>query len=283
MPPEPPFLTIDALASRVADGALLAIPKDESGVAMAATRALIRRGVKELRLLCVPTSGLQADLLIGAGCVASIECGAVMLGEYGPAPRFREAAESGALRMVDSTCPAIYAALQAAEKGSPFAALRGIIGSDVVRFRDDWRVIGNPFAEGADPVLLVPAIRPDVALFHARLGDRNGNVWAGNRRELVIMAHAARTSLVTIEEVFDGDLVADERYAAGTIAALYVGGIAVAERGAWPLALAGRYAEDAAHLREYARAAASRQGFADYLERHVPGAAPAAEAGMPPG
>ena len=265
----PAFVTVDALAARIADGCLLAVPKDESGVSMAATRALIRRGAGNLHLLCVPTGGLQADLLIGAGCVDTVECGAVTLDEFGMAPRFRHAVQTGAVRIVDSTCPAIYAALQAAEKGSPFASIRGIIGSDVARHRTDWRVIDNPFADGTDPVLLVPAIRPDMALFHARLGDRHGNVWAGNRRELVIMAHAAKGSCVTVEEVFDGNLVADERYAAGTIAALYIDAAALAPKGAWPLALAGRYPADADHLRGYVKMAATAEGFADYLTRHV--------------
>lgn len=264
-----PFIDIDALAARVPDGALLAVPKDESGVAMAATRALIRRGAKDLHLLCVPVSGLQADVLIGAGCVKVIECSAVTLAEYGMAPRFRAAVETGRIDIRDATCPAIYAALQVAEKGSPFATLRGVIGSDIVRHRADWKVIDNPFAEAGDPVLLVPALRPDVALFHARLGDADGNVWVGNRRELVIMAHAARGSLVTVEEVFDGDLVADEKLAAGTIPALYIDAVAHAPNGAWPLALAGYYGEDAAHLKAYAEAARTAEGFDDYLQRRV--------------
>jgi len=264
-----PFVTLDELARRIPDGAMLAVPKDEAGVAMAATRALIRRNATGLHLLCVPTSGLQADLLIGAGCVATVECGAVTLDEFGPAPRFREAVERGRVRILDSTCPAIYAALQASEKGSPFAPLRGLIGSDLQRYRNDWVTIDNPFAEGGDPVVLLPAIRPDVALFHARLGDRHGNVWVGAKRELVIMAHASRASVATVEEVFDGDLVADERYAAGTIPSLYVDTVAHVPRGAWPLGLIGRYETDAEHIRAYVAAARSAEGFAGYVARYV--------------
>jgi glutaconate CoA-transferase subunit A len=266
-----PFVPLDELARRVSDGAMLAVPKDEAGVAMAATRALVRREASGLHLLCVPTSGLQADLLIGAGCVATVECGAVTLDEFGPAPRFRAAIEQGRVRILDSTCPAIYAALQASEKGSPFAPLRGLIGSDVQRYRNDWVTIDNPFADTADPIVLLPAIRPDVALFHARLGDRQGNVWVGNKRELVIMAHASRTSVVTVEDVFDGDLVADERYAAGTLPSLYVEAVAHVPRGAWPLGLVGRYDQDAAHIRAYAAAARSVEGFSGYLATHVYG------------
>jgi len=270
---ETAFVTIDRLAALVPDGALLAVPKDESGVAIAATFALIRRQVRNLHILCVPTSGLQADLLIGAGCVATVECGAVSLDEFGPAPRFRSAVQTGKVRILDSTCPAIYAALQAAEKGSPFAPLRGLIGSDVQRMRNDWLVTENPFAETRDPIVLLPAIRPDVAMFHARLADRRGNVWVGNRRELVIMAHAAKTALATVEEIYDGDLIADERFAAGTVPALYVGAVAHCPRGAWPLALAGRYDCDAVAMRDYAAAAKTDAGFEGWLARHIDRAA----------
>ena len=264
-----PITTLDDLVNRIPDGCLLAVPKDESGVAMEATRAIVRRGIKNLHLLCVPTSGLQADLLIGAACIATVECGAVTMDEFGLAPRFRDAVENGKIRIIDSTCPAIYAALQAAEKGSPFMSLRGILGSDVQAHRKDWRVIDNPFSEAADPVLLIPAIKPDIALFHARLGDAHGNVWVGNKRELVIMAHAAATALVTVEEIFDGDLVADERYAAGTIAALYVNAVAPAENGSWPLGLAGRYKADSGHLKNYVSIAKSDSGFQTYLDQFV--------------
>lgn len=269
MAPESPFLSLDVLVGQIPDGALLAVPKDESGVAMAATNALVRRGVRDLHLLCVPTSGLQADILIGAGCVSTIECGAVTLDEFGLAPRFREAVETGAIRIVDSTCPAIYAALQAGEKGSPFTSLRGIIGSDVEHHRDDWQIIDNPFSETTDPVLLIPAIRPDVALFHARLGDRHGNVWVGNKRELIIMAHASKSTLVTVEEIYDGDLVTDDRYAAGTIAALYVNAVSHAQNGAWPLAMPGCYGHDSDHIKDYVTQAKTADGFAAYMKQHV--------------
>ena len=168
--------------------------------------------------------------------------------------------------MRDSTCPAIHSGLQAAEKGVPFLPLRGVIGSDLVAHRDDWRVIDDPYGHG--PLLLVPAIRPDVALLHAACADRAGNVWIGVRRELMLMAHSARTTLVTVEEVVD-DLLADDRLAAGTIPALYVSASAQAPRGAWPVGLRRTYPRDHAHLRRYAKLAASAEGFADYLDQYV--------------
>src|SRR5437763_1491693 len=138
------FRTLDEALAPIVDGCMLAVPRASSGVAMAATRALIRRGLRGLSLVTLPTSSVQADLLIGAGCVAVIETSAVSLGEFGPAPRFTAAVTSGAIRVKDSTCPALHAALQAAAKGVPFMPLRGVLGSDVLAHRMGWKVIVNP-------------------------------------------------------------------------------------------------------------------------------------------
>lgn len=264
-----PIVSLDALAAQVPDGALLAVPPDYSGVAMEATRALIRRGVKRLHLVAVPTSGLQAELLIGAGCVETIEAAAITLGEAGPAPRFSAAVKGGAVRIRDATCPAIHAAFQAAEKGIPFMPLRGIIGTDILRHRTDWHTIQNPLADGDDPIVLLPAIQPDIALFHVPLADRAGNVWVGRRRELVTMAHAAKRSLVTSETIQEQSLLEDDRLAAGVVPSLYVSAVAEAERGAWPIGLEGRYEPDTAHIADYVRTARSEDGFRAYLAEHV--------------
>jgi glutaconate CoA-transferase subunit A len=256
---------IDALAAEIGDGSLIALPPDYSGVAMAATRALVRRGARRLTLVTVPQSGIQADILIGAGCVAAIETAAVTMGELGPAPRFTAAVKSGALTIKDSTCPAIHAALQAAEKGIPFMALRGILGSDLLRHRTDWRVIDNPMADGKDEIVLLPALKPDIGLFHAPLADRDGNVWIGRRRELVTIAHAAARSLVTVERVVEGSLLDDERMAAGVLPGLYVDAVAVAPRGALPIGLTDHYETDGEALRRYVAAAATEAGFAAWL------------------
>ena len=120
---------------------------------MAATRALIRRNARHLHIVCVPVSGVQTDMLIGAGCVDTLEASAVTLGEFGAAPRFVEAVRERKIRLKDATCPAIHAALQAAEKGLPFMPLRGLIGSDVLANRPHWKLIDNPFGE-TDPIVL---------------------------------------------------------------------------------------------------------------------------------
>lgn len=244
--------SVEALAARIPDGAMVVVPPDYAGVSLALTRALVARGVRGLHLLASPSSGIQADMLIAAGCVATMEAAAVTLGEHGAAPAFAAAVKAGRIRMKDSTCPAIHAALGAAEKGLPFIPLRGLIGSDVLRHRDDWKVTQNPFCDSPDPIVLLPALRPDFAIFHAAAADREGNVWFGRRREVMVMAHASRTALVTVERVLDSCFFDREELVAGVLPALYVGGIAVAPKGAWPLGLDEAYEVDGAAMARYA-------------------------------
>ncbi len=262
---------LDDLVSRIPDGAKVALPPDYSGCAMAAGRALIKRGARGLHVVGVPSVGFQGDMLIGAGCVATLETAAVTIGEYGLAPRFSAAVKAGTIRMIDGTCPAIHAGLQAAEKGIPFMPVRGIVGSDLLAQRDDWTVGADPFGDEDGPLVLVKAITPDVTLIHAPLADRHGNVWIGVRREMMVMAHAAKTTLVTYEKLYDGDLLADAELAAGTIPALYIGALTQAENGAWPVGLFGTYPADDAHLKLYVEMARTDDGFQSYLDDYVLG------------
>ena len=259
------LMSVDDIAGQVGDGCRLALPVDYAGVAMAVTRPLVKRAPQRLALVGVPTAGLQFDILIGAGLVESVETSAVSLGEAGGAPCFMRAVARGDIRLFDSTCPAIHAGLIAAQKGAPFSTLRGLIGSDVLANRKDWRVIQNPFAHEDDPVVAIPPLAPDVSIFHAPMADKDGNVWIGRRRELAVMAYASRRTFVTVERISSQSFFENETMAAGVLPGLYVDGIAVAPRGAWPYGLWGEYAPDAAALSRYARMARTEDGFRAWL------------------
>ncbi|WP_210421902.1 CoA transferase subunit A [Bradyrhizobium nitroreducens] len=253
------------MAKHIEPGMRVALPVDYAGVSMAMTRPIIEHGAGDLDLVCVPTGGLQVDQLVGAGLVRSVETSAVSLGEAGGAPRFNAAVKEGAIRLKDATCPAIHAGLMAAQKGSPFMPLRGLIGTDLLRHRDDWRVVDNPLADGGDPIVLIPAIKPDVTIFHVPMADRFGNVWIGRRRELAAMAYASQLVLVTVERIVEENLLADEMTAAGVLPALYVTAVALAPKGAWPYGLWGEYPTDSAEIARYAKAARTADGFAAYM------------------
>lgn len=259
--------SVAALEGELSSGASVILNKGEApDTPMALIREIVARGLRDLHVVTLPAcaapvSGMAVDLLVGAGRVATIETSGVSLGELGAAPRFTAAVKAGAIRVIDGTCPAIYAAVQAGGKSQPFATLRGIIGSDLLAHRDDWAVIDNPFEPG-DRVVALKAINPDFALLHAPFADRHGNLWIGRNRDQLYVAHAARRVLATVEEVRDIDLYDDPALIAGTLPNLYVDALAVAPGGA--RAVPGQ--EDIAAVRAYRDAAGTEDGFAAWLD-----------------
>lgn len=97
------LLNLAEAAAMVKDGDDVAIAGNMEMAPMAFVRELARRGVKGLRLVTVPTGGINVDLLVGAGALASVEFAQVSLGEYGMAPNFRRWVQEGRLTTRDHT------------------------------------------------------------------------------------------------------------------------------------------------------------------------------------
>jgi glutaconate CoA-transferase subunit A len=169
-----PVTAWEAVAG-IPDGASLALGRP---AAMALVEELIRQGRSDLQLVGVPTGGRAVELLIAAGCACSLESSGVDLGEDGLAPAFSRAVESGALRMIDSSCPAMLMALQAGASGISFTPVPGLLDTDLLLGRPDFRVIDDPYRPG-ERVVLVPALAPEFALLHGRRADLEGNVVIG--------------------------------------------------------------------------------------------------------
>jgi len=265
-------LSLKEIVNEVKDGCILGVPADYSGVPMEFTKRLIKKGIKDLKLYCLPLTTIQGDMLIGSGCVSEIEAAAVTLGEFGLAPRFSEAVENGSILIKDSTCPALHAQLQATEKSVPFMPLRGVIGSDIQKHRKDWCIIENPMKSSGvlnEPILLLPAVQLDILVFHASCADRNGNIQIGRRRELATLAHASKRVFVTVEKIVDTDFFEDELSAATCLPGLYINGISIVKNGAWPCALPGVYPADNKEIKKYSLAAKTKQGFDDYMNQSL--------------
>ena len=264
-------ITVKDIAREVKDNCLLGIPADYSGVPMSVTIEIIKNKVKGLRLYCLPLTTIQGDMLIGAGCVSEIETAAVTLGEYGQAPRFQDAIENSKIKIKDSTCPALHAQLQATEKSVPFMPLRGILGSDLYKNRNDWSVINNPMSSKTndEKIVILPAVQLDILIFHASKADINGNVQIGRRRELATLAHASKKVFVTVEEIVDEDFFDCELKAAATLPSLYVDGISLARNGAWPCGLTDCYEIDGNEMSKYAKSAKYQETFDEYIRNFI--------------
>jgi|BEDMetMinimDraft_2_1075160.scaffolds.fasta_scaffold08603_1 glutaconate CoA-transferase subunit A len=96
-------ISLDEAVSLVRPGSVVAMSGTLDTTPMDFVRALIRAGATDLRYLAVPTAALNLDLLVGAGVVREAETSQVALGEFGSAPRFRQAVQSGRLTVREHT------------------------------------------------------------------------------------------------------------------------------------------------------------------------------------
>jgi glutaconate CoA-transferase subunit A len=162
----------------------------------------------------------------------------------------------------------MYSMVQAGSMGLPFIGVRGLLGSDLLRQRPDLKVEGNPFHPGEE-VVVVPPIRPDVAVFHALQADRWGNAITAGLRDDLMMARAARRVVVTTEEITAQELTLQDAVNNTFLPAIHVDGVVHAHCGAHPCRCGPLYPADAVHIKEYLNAAKGEETFRAYLDKYV--------------
>jgi glutaconate CoA-transferase subunit A len=264
------LVDLDRAAATVADGALVALGGGLSArLPMALVRELIRQNRRGLHVVG-SAHGIDVDLLVAAGAIAICEESYVGFEQdFGLAPAYRRAAETGGIEVRESCCATVLAQLRAAEFGLPFMPVRGVKGSDIARLHPEYQEMTCPFT--GETLVVVPPLRPDVALIHAPLGDRRGNLHLDQPYVLDERFAAASAGVVaTVEAIASTEQVA----AAGiTIPAHLVTAVAEVPYGAHPASCYPNYAYDRAHLAEYVRAASGGGAeLAGYLDRYVAGA-----------
>ncbi|MBI3073351.1 MAG: hypothetical protein HYY84_14650 [Deltaproteobacteria bacterium] len=230
----------DLLSADVHDGDLVGIGGTTLEMnPMALVRALIdvlREANARVRLVVAPIGGVAVEALIGAGVVSEIECAQVSLGDFGSAPAFRRAIESGATRIRESSCPALLAALHAGASGLPSGAVRAFKDSQILDVRRDYKSFNDPVS--GETLVAVPAIRPDVALIHGFAADAAGNVVLDGETDDLVLARAAQKVVATVEE-----LVPSIAMLPGQVlfSSIYATKVFPGSRGAAPTAVRGLY------------------------------------------
>lgn len=225
-------------------------------------RELLRRDQRPraLTLVCF-TAGFESDLLVGAGCVDTVRSVYFGLESFGLAPMFTEAAQNGAVRILEETEASIVHGLRAVMAGVGFMPSHAWIGTDLPRLRPDVRTIVDPYS--GEELMAFPAIPVDVAVLHGLEGDPYGNVRVNNNlgidMELVYMA---RTVIVTVERIVDQVRPALDGPVIPAPGADY---IVHAPRGAWPTSCFPDYPIDGRELLRYVEMCNTGQ-FDAYLD-----------------
>ena len=259
--------TLADAAAHVTDGATVALGGGLcSRLPMALVRELVRAGRRGLRVVGSAHS-IDVDLLVAVGAVDVCEESYVGFEQdLGLAPAFRRGAETGTLTVRESSCVTMLTQLRAAEMGVPFLPVRGLKGTDLPGLHPEWGMVTCPFT--GEELVAVPALRPDVALLHAPIGDAAGNLHLDQPYVLdERFAHASAVVVATVDQV----VPTAEVVAAGvTVPAHRVAAVAEVPFGAHPSSCYPGYAYDRAHLSEYVKAAASGgDALEAYLDRYV--------------
>lgn len=220
-PVKPRWVTLQALAASIPDGASLAPGGFMLGRApLAIVLELIRQGKRGLHVVSLPNP-LPAELLVAGGCAARVELifGALSLaGRVRAMPCLKRAMERGTIDWIEHDGYRLVQRLRAAGMGIPF-----LPAPDVERCAlsalDPPRFVVDPFS-GAQ-VAVEPAFYPDVAIVHAHTADDQGNLYIADPTTDLLVTSAARRVLATAERrvprlervtvpAFQVDLVAEQ-------------------------------------------------------------------------
>jgi glutaconate CoA-transferase subunit A len=204
-------------------------------------RALLRTGTAGLFLTSAPAASWDADVLIGAGRVATVRIPHISLASIGLAPATRAAGQAGTVVFEECDESLLIGGYLAASHRAPLQVLHDIGANDMID--------GNPLVLRSGGLTGVGPLEVDVALLHAPVGDASGNlVHFGSRWADLLIARAARYVIAQVDRVAP----AEETARLGvSIPGYLVDDIVAAPFGAHPLGSVGGYVADLEHLSSY--------------------------------
>ncbi len=229
---------------------------------ISAVREIIRQGKKNLKI-CTFVGGIEVDMLIAAGCVSKIKSCFVGMEIFGMAPHYRKAIEEGKIEVSEESEATIALGLKASYLKVPFMPLKGMIGTDFPKVRNDIRQFEDPLGSGTQ-LMALPKIDLDVAILHVPYADEYGNgniagaVWMDDD-----MAKTAKKTIITCERLVETE---DIRYLPGKAQIPMQTSDAVIKIpfGAHPTSCYDRYTFDALHIQEYLK-----MNFEEYKHKFI--------------
>ncbi len=139
---------------------------------MSLIREILRSELKDLTI--VSYGGPDVGLLCAAGKVKKLIYGFVSLDSIPLEPHFRKARQSGAIEVVELDEGMLQWGLYAAALRLPFLPTRAGLGSDVLKYNPELKLVKSPYEDGEE-LVAVPALHLDVALIHMNRADAAGN------------------------------------------------------------------------------------------------------------
>jgi glutaconate CoA-transferase subunit A len=210
------------------------------------------------------------DQLIAAGCARRVVAAWVGNVQHGSGYGFRRAVEQsipGPLEIEDHSNFTIALALEAAALGVPYLPTRTLLGTDILARNPRLRRAVCPFT--GVPLVLVPALPPDVAILHVQRADAEGNCQAwGPTGVSAAAGKASRTVLVVCEELVPSDVIRSDPNRL-LVPGFLVTAVVHRPWGAHPSPVQGHYHRDHGLYAEWHRASATVDGAEAWLREWV--------------
>ena len=266
----------EAVDRFVSDGATIGMGGQSIGrCSMALAHEIVRQEKRDLTLVGCNLA-LSMDIMVGAGLVKRTECGTGNLERFGIAFCWRRAIEQGRLDVQDYSHLGMASRFLAGALGLPFMPSKSLLGTDILNkksFDEDtpFKIIDNPWSQG-EPVVLLPACRPDVSIIHAQKADEMGNViLEGFTTQEPEMVRASRSVIVSCEELISSDQTRREPDRT-TIPYIFVDAVVKQPWGAYPTSTYRYYEHDDQHLLDYqSRARTGGEAYQEYLREFIYG------------
>lgn len=200
-------MSLEEAAALVQDGALVGVGGSTlSRTPMAMIWALIRARKQHLSV-CRSIVSSEGDLLFASGICDRIITSWFSQGiVWGVSKVMRHHVETGAKVYEEWSHMAMGMRFRAGAMGLPFLPMRSMLGSDLLGRRPEVKLMNCPFT--GEPLLLIPAINPDVAIIHVQRCDAYGNAQIDGLQFMDIdLAMAARRVILTTEAIVSNDQI----------------------------------------------------------------------------
>lgn len=195
----------EAISTYVSDGDVVYAAGFTHLIPFAAGHEMIRQGKKNLTLARA-TPDLIYDQMVAAGCAHKVIFSYMGNPGVGSLRIVRAAIEQGKLGWEEYSHFGMITRLQAGAVGLPFLPMKQTGATDLESANPNIKRIPDPY--GGKDVIVVPALRPDVAIVHVQRADENGNahLWGiiGEQKEA---AFAAKKVILTAEEIVDESII----------------------------------------------------------------------------
>ncbi len=238
---------------------------------MAFAREVIRQGIRGLTVSqCV--GAMDADLLVGAGAVERMIYGGGSLDRFGRLNNVNRAIESGTLIAEEYSSLSVAFRYLAGALGLPFIPIRSLRGSDILaRLQqiapENVSTVQDPFT--SEEWLALRPLVPDVAVVQVQVADEEGNAWIfGPRWDNEEQVKASQRVIVITEQLVPTEIIRRDPERT-VIPGFKVSHVVHLPFSAHPTSVYRVYDYDADHIREYAAATKTVEGFQAYLEKYV--------------